>query len=52
MTTQAGARTMALDEKTHHIFTVTATALPAAPGAPRWRRSYVPGTFVILEYAP
>ncbi|MBV9849377.1 MAG: YncE family protein [Armatimonadetes bacterium] len=52
LTTQAGARTMALDEKTHHIFTVTATALPSAPGAPRFRRSYAPGSFVVLEYAP
>ena len=52
LTTQAGARTMALDAKTHHVFTVTATALPAAPGAPRRRRSYAPGTFVVLEYAP
>ena len=57
LTTQAGARTMALDEKTHHVFTVTATALPADPAAPagpggRRRRSYVPGSFVILEYAP
>ena len=52
ITTQAGARTMALDDKTHHLFTVTATALPPVPGAPRWHRSYVSGTFVILEYAP
>ena len=52
VTTQAGARTMALDEKTHHVFTVTATALPADPGAPRWRRSYAPNSFVVLEYAP
>jgi YVTN family beta-propeller protein len=52
ITTQPGARTMALDPKTHHVFTVTAKIAPAAPGAdqPRWRRSYVPGSFVVLEY--
>lgn len=52
--TQAGARTMALDEKTHHIFTVTAQPAPVDPNAPaggRGRgRRYVPGTFVVLEY--
>lgn len=53
--TQAGARTMALDDKTHHVWTIAATALPAAPaapGAPRRRRSYAPGSFVALEYGP
>lgn len=50
--TQAGARTMALDLKTHHFFTVTATPLPAAPGTPPWRRQYAPDSFVVLEYAP
>ncbi len=50
--TQAGARTMALDAKTGHVFTVTATALPAAPGTPRWRREYAPDSFVVLELAP
>ena len=46
--TQAGARTMALDMKTHRVYVVTATPLPAAPGAQPWKRSYVPGTFVVL----
>ena len=50
--TQSGARTMALDEKTNDVFTVTATALPAPPGTPHWRRQYAPGTFVVLKYAP
>lgn len=50
--TQAGARTMALDPKTHRIFLVTATAAPAAPGTPPWRRAYVPGTFTLLVYGP
>ena len=57
ITTQAGARTMALDTKTHHLFTVTATALPPSPNDPpgfggRRRRTYAPGSFVVLEYAP
>ena len=46
--TQAGARTMALDTKTHHVFLVTATPGPSTPGAPPWRRAYVPGTFTLL----
>jgi len=49
--TQAGARTFALDEKTHHIFTVAAKTVPPAPGAEQGRRrSYVPGSFTLLEY--
>lgn len=52
VTTQPGARTMALDEKTHHVFTCTAKSLPPPPGQPRWRRQYIAGTFVVLEYAP
>ena len=54
ITTQPGARTMILDEKTHHLFTCTAKTLPPAPGGAiqRRRRQYVPGTFVVLEYAP
>ena len=50
--TQAGARTMALDPKTHRVFLVTATPAPAAPGTPPWRRTYVPGTFTLLVYGP
>ena len=45
--TQAGARTMALDTKTHRIFLVTATPDPANPGEGR-RRNYVPGSFTLL----
>lgn len=51
--TQLGARTMAVDLKTHHVFTVTAAPLPPDPSTPagtRPRRSYVPGSFVVLEY--
>jgi len=50
--TQAGARTMALDTKTRRVFLVTAKPLPATPGAPPWRRSYVPGTFTLLVFGP
>ena len=50
--TQAGARTMAVDTKTQHVFLVTATPLPAAPGDPPRRRSYLPGSFVVLVYGP
>jgi hypothetical protein len=51
--TQKGARTMALDADTHRLFTVTATQAPTAaaePGQPRPRRSYLPGSFVVLIY--
>jgi len=50
--TQAGARTLALDTKTHRVFLVTATPGPATPGAPPWRRAYVPGTFTLLVVGP
>jgi DNA-binding beta-propeller fold protein YncE len=49
--TQRGARTMALDPKTHRIFLVTAEYGPApTPTAenPRPRPIIVPGTFVVL----
>ena len=50
--TMPGARTMALDRKTHHLFLVTAKVQPPAAAQNPGRRSYVPGSFVILEYAP
>jgi DNA-binding beta-propeller fold protein YncE len=50
--TQAGARTMALDPKTHRLYLSAATIAPDAAGqAPaqgRGRRNFVPGSFVIL----
>jgi YVTN family beta-propeller protein len=52
--TQFGARTMALDPKTHHIFTITADFKAAAaptPDNPRPRPQQVPGTFVLLDIA-
>jgi len=49
--TQRGARTMALDLKTHNVYLVTAEfGPPPAPTAdqPRPRPSMVPGSFVVL----
>ena len=49
--TQRGARTMALDSKTHKLFTVTAGfGPPPAPtaGQPHPRPSILPDTFVVL----
>ena len=49
--TQQGARTMALDSKTHNAFVVTAKFGPppaATPDNPHPRRSIVPDTFVAL----
>ncbi len=49
--TQAGARTMALDTKTHRVFLVTATPDLTNPGEGR-RRNYVPGSFTLLVVGP
>jgi DNA-binding beta-propeller fold protein YncE len=52
VTTQFGTRTMALDPKTHHVFTVTAdfkAAPPPTPDNPRPRPQPIDGSFVILE---
>jgi DNA-binding beta-propeller fold protein YncE len=51
VSTQRGARTMALDLKTHHVFLVTAEfGPPPAPTAehPRPRPQMVPGSFTLL----
>ena len=51
--TEVGARTIAYDTKTHHVFLATATygETPAATTEnPRPRPKVVPGTFMILEY--
>ena len=51
--TARGARTIALDPKTHHLFTCTADYGPAPAATtenPRPRPSIVPGTFRVLEY--
>jgi hypothetical protein len=48
--TQRGARTMALNPKTHDLYLVSADFEEAAPvaGQPRTRRSIKPGTFTLL----
>jgi hypothetical protein len=49
--TQSGARTMALDEKTHRVYTVTAKFGPPPASTtdnPRPRRTILPDTFVVL----
>ena len=51
VTTEKGARTMALDTKTHNVYTVTAQfgARPAATAEnPHPRPPIVPGSFVVL----
>lgn len=48
--TQTGARTMAVDPKSHRVFLPTAELGPPAEGQ-RWP-SVKPGTFSILVYAP
>ena len=53
--TRRGARTMALDERRHRIYLVTADygATPAAtPEHPRPRPAILPGTFRLLVIAP
>jgi DNA-binding beta-propeller fold protein YncE len=52
--TQTGARTLALDSKTHNVFVVTAQFGPppaATPDNPHPRHSIVPDTFVVLVVA-
>jgi YVTN family beta-propeller protein len=51
--TQTGARTMALDPKTHQVFLVTADFAPApapTPENPRPRGGMVPDSFVVLVF--
>ena len=51
--TEVGARTIALDAKTHHVFVPTAQygETPAATAEnPNPRPKVVPGTFMVLEY--
>ena len=48
--TEKGARTMALDAKTHAIYLVTAKFVPDnGTPTPPWRRKVVPDTFTVLE---
>ncbi|MEO5584462.1 MAG: hypothetical protein ABIQ75_03320 [Flavobacteriales bacterium] len=53
--TQKGARTIAIDTRTHHVFLPTAEYGPAPEPTkeqPRPRPGVVPGTFVLLDIAP
>jgi len=53
--TQAGARTLAVDSKTHHIYLSVAEFGPtpqATTDNPRPRRSVQSGTFTVLDVAP
>jgi DNA-binding beta-propeller fold protein YncE len=53
ISTQVGARTMALDTKNHNVYTVTAELGPAAaptPETPRPRPTIVPNTFTFLAF--
>jgi YVTN family beta-propeller protein len=48
VTTKRGARTIAVDEKTHLIYMPTADFEPADPNVPKSRPKMIPGTFQIL----
>jgi DNA-binding beta-propeller fold protein YncE len=50
ITTQRGARTMALDPATHKVYLITAEYGPPAEG--QRRPPVKPGTFTLLVYAP
>jgi len=53
--TRRGARTMALDERSHRVYLVTAEFGPtpaAAAGQPRPRPPIVPGTFALMVLEP
>jgi DNA-binding beta-propeller fold protein YncE len=55
VSTQRGARTMAIDLKTHNIFLVTADFGPppaATPEHPHPRAAALPGTFTLLVFGP
>jgi YVTN family beta-propeller protein len=53
--TMEGARTMAMDPRNHHVYTVSSKFTPPPPPTkevPKPRPQAQPGTFVILELAP
>jgi DNA-binding beta-propeller fold protein YncE len=53
--TMPGARTLALDPRTHHIYTPTAELNPAPAATadnPNPRRSPKPGSFLVMDIAP
>ena len=49
MATEKGARTMALDTRTHKIYLASARFEPASGAAPQ-RPRMIPGTFKVLVY--
>jgi hypothetical protein len=54
ISTQRGARTMALDTANHRVFTVTSDFGPppaATPENPNPRPTQIPGTFTLLIYS-
>jgi len=48
--TRTGAKTMALDPKTHNLFLPAVEYKAAEAGAPRARPTPVPGSFCVLVY--
>ena len=52
--TEPGARTMAVDSKTHRVFLPSADFVTPAPSAenPKPRRTMVPGSFRVLVFEP
>ncbi|MGD0341867.1 MAG: hypothetical protein ABSA76_09205, partial [Bacteroidales bacterium] len=48
VTTQPGARTIAIDKTTHHLYLTTAE-YESAPSATNRRPALKPGSFVILD---
>ena len=53
LTTERGARTMALDPKTHRIYLASAKyepQPPSTPDTPRQRPKIIPGSFKVLVY--
>src|SRR6185503_1129778 len=48
ITTEPGARTIGVDERTHKIYLPTAKTKPAEPGATNQRPQQIPGTFHIV----
>lgn len=54
ISTQPGARTMAIDTSNHNVYTVTATLgppPPATPDDPRPRPTIIPNTFTLLIFS-
>ncbi len=52
VSTQAGARTITVNKKTHHLYLPAAEFEPQAAGSTSRRASVKPGSFVLLDVAP